>query len=376
MNTLASGSIQRKRWIALLGRRDVPTDGVEDYCIFLGRGLAILDVELKRVRVPWLDKGWVRSLSQLSRASIAWRGSWVLMQYTAFTWSQRGFPIPALIVLALLRLCGARVAIVFHEPCRQGRGRRWIDHLRGTCQDWVIHRLYRGAEKSIFTVPLEAVDWLPKGENKAKFIPIGANLPERLNRRGAPPSLDKSKTVIVFGVTGAPAMADEVELIASVMQRAGRAVDKLRLVAVGRGSVEAREKLVDAMRGSVVEVVALGVLPAERVAWEFRQADALLFVRGAITPQRGSVMAGVASGIPIVGYGNGKAIGPLQETGIEWSPSRNFEDLSRCLVRVLTDPTHWMELQERNLAAQENYFSWSRIAEQFYSALNAGDVSH
>ncbi len=60
MNTLASRSIQQKRWIALLGRRDVPTDGVEDYCIFLGNGLAMVGVELKRVRVPWLDKGWIR----------------------------------------------------------------------------------------------------------------------------------------------------------------------------------------------------------------------------------------------------------------------------------------------------------------------------
>jgi glycosyltransferase involved in cell wall biosynthesis len=358
-----------QKWVALLARRDMPTDGVEDYCIFLAGGLSPMGIDLERARVPWLDQGWVRALRQLSRVSVAWSGSWVLMQYTAFTWSQRGFPIPALFVLAVLRLRGVRVAIVFHEPCRQGRGRRWIDRLRGASQDWVIRSLYRGAAKSIFTVPLETVDWLAEGETKATFIPIGANIPEQLDQRGMPPSADQSKTVIVFGVTGAPTMAVEVATIASVMRLAVRTSDKLRLVAVGRGSVEAREQLVNALTGSGIEVVTLGVLPAERVAREFQQADALLFVRGAISPQRGSVMAGIASGIPIVGYRHGKAIGPLEEAGIEWSASPTYEDLARSLVRVLSEPTHWMELHKRNLAAQKNHFSWRQIAERYQTVL-------
>ncbi len=32
--------------VALLGRPDTPTDGVEDYCIFLGRALAARGIEL------------------------------------------------------------------------------------------------------------------------------------------------------------------------------------------------------------------------------------------------------------------------------------------------------------------------------------------
>ena len=69
-------------------------------------------------------------------------------------------------------------------------------------------------------------------------------------------------------------------------------------------------------------------------------------------------MAGIASGTPIVGYRDGRAIGPLEEAGIEWSASRAREDLVRGLVRVLSNHQRWTELHERNLAAQKNYFSW------------------
>src|SRR5438445_11829851 len=79
--------------IALLGRRDAPTDGVEDYCIWLGRGLAQRGIPLAQVRVPWKEAGWLRALWRLWLESAAWRGRWVPAQYTAMSWSRRGSPL-------------------------------------------------------------------------------------------------------------------------------------------------------------------------------------------------------------------------------------------------------------------------------------------
>jgi glycosyltransferase involved in cell wall biosynthesis len=357
------------KWVALLGRRDVPADGVEDYCTFLASGLSPRGVELERVRLPLLDAGWFSAFWRLQRESRGWSGRWVLLQYTAFSWSRRGFPVPARIVLSLLQRRRARVAVVFHEACRQGQGKRWIDRLRGACQDWVIRSMYRGAEKSVFTVPLETVDWLPNDANRAAFIPIGANIPENARRRQGRAQRNGEKTVIVFGITGVPEMGREVDDIAEIIRETSHTFDGVRLVAVGRGSVEAREQLVRGLDKYNVTVEIRGILPAKEVALEFEKADVLLFVRGAITTQRGSVMAGVASGIPIVGYGDRKVIGPLEEAGIEWSPSRACEDFARSLIRVLNNPTHWMELHERNLEAQSKYFTWNRIAERFRNVL-------
>ncbi len=114
-----------------MGRRDMPTDGVEDYCIFLGQALGAKGIELNRAHVPWAERSWISALRQLSRDCIAWRGRWVLIQYTALMWSRRGFSASALIVVALLRRHGVRVAIVFHEAFGQQSGVRWIDRVRG-----------------------------------------------------------------------------------------------------------------------------------------------------------------------------------------------------------------------------------------------------
>jgi glycosyltransferase involved in cell wall biosynthesis len=142
---------------------------------------------------------------------------------------------------------------------------------------------------------------------------------------------------------------------------------KLRLIVVGRGSVDAMEPLRNALEGSGVDVVVRGVLPAEEIAREFEGADVQLCVRGALTLRRGSALAGIACGLPIVGYQNGEIASPLKEAGVEWSSWQDRNGLVRGLVRVLSDSQRWAELHERNLEVQENHLSWSRIAERYRS---------
>lgn len=357
-----------REWIALLGKRDTPTDGVEDYCTFLGKALAARGIELKQRRVAWVENGWLRAVRHLRRESVNWRGTWVLIQYTALGWSRRGFPFFVVGVLSALQRDGARVVVVFHESNRQ-RGSRWIDRIRGACQDWVIRKLYRGATKAVFTLPLEAVSWLPKDSDKAAFIPIGANIPERLDRSWKLRPSDQAKTVIVFGVTGVPRAVGEVKEIAAVMREVAKILPALRLVVVGRGALEVRGPIKEALAGSGIEIVVRGVLPAEEVACEFERADVLLFVRGAVTPQRGSAIAAIACGVPLVGYADGKARGPLEGAGIEWSDRDDRKSFVRALVRVLSDAGRWTELHERNIQVQRNHFSWARIAERYVGVL-------
>jgi hypothetical protein len=113
IETLTNGGIQLKRWIALLGLRDTPTDGVEDNCIYLGQALEARGIELQRVRAPWMELGWIGALRELSRRSTAWSGRWVLLEYTAPAWPTRGFPLGALAVSSILRRRGARLAPSF-----------------------------------------------------------------------------------------------------------------------------------------------------------------------------------------------------------------------------------------------------------------------
>lgn len=352
-----------------MGRRDEPTDGVEDYCRFLSGALAERGIRLQTARVRWDKEGWLRALWKLRRESKQWRGHWVLLQYTGMAWSRRGFPFGALIVARILKSQGVRGAVVFHEFSRQHSSRSSVSRLRGTLQAATVGCLYRGASRAIFTVPLQSVSWLPTGDSKSRFIPIGANVPERLDRRTPAPA-PQPKTVVVFGVTGVPNMVPEVEVISDVMRRTAESVCALRLVLCGRGSPDAEKLLAPSLREQGVQVVAKGILSAEAVADELHSADAYLFVRGPINLQRGSALAGIACGVPIVGYRNGEVMRPLDEAGVEWAPLGDRHALAQNLLAVLSDEQKWADLHQRNLRLQRNYFGWNRIADEYLKAFS------
>lgn len=362
------GSVNPVRWIALLGRRDVPTDGIADYCLFLAKGLARQEIELEQVQVPWAEIGWIGGLRRLRRESAGWRGRWVLMQYTALSWSRRGFPFGAVAVLAILRRRGVRCAIIFHEPCRQTESSaRWIGQIRGACQDWAIRALYRYSNKAIFADPLGSIAWLPKNETKAAYIPIGANIPE-------PPQrityfLRDRKTVAVFCLSEVPNVQREVSDIYHAMNLAAANGGQFRLVLLGRGTPEAHEEIERVFQGSSVGVENLGLRSAEEVSRVLGESDAMLCVRGKLFPRRGSALAGIACGLPIIAYAGAAEGTPLAEAGVELVPYGDREALGVALARVLADERYWQQLYERNRRVHREYFSWDRIAERFRAEL-------
>jgi glycosyltransferase involved in cell wall biosynthesis len=118
-----------------------------------------------------------------------------------------------------------------------------------------------------------------------------------------------------------------------------------------------------------VEVLNLGLRSAEEISRILCNADVMLCVRGKIFPRRGSALAGVACGLPIIAYAGGAEGTPLAEAGIVLVPYRDCEALGGALARVLEDQRYWQELYERNERVQREYFSWDRIASAFANAL-------
>lgn len=361
---------RRYTWVAVLGRRDTPTDGVEDYCSFLGRALQQSDIVLRQTRVQWAEQGWIAALRTLWAESANWRDSWVLLQYTTMMWSRRGFPFGAYAVLSILHRRGLRCAVVFHEPVRQD-GDRWFDGLRGRLQDWVIRRLYSGASKAIFLDPLDKIRWLPSNATKAAFIPIGANIPEgQADEIPSPQRNGGGKTVAVFCVSDPPYRQREIGDIAHAMRLLAQQGVKARVVFVGRGTAEAHEEINSLFdSGAATEVVNLGLQSAEEVRRILSAADAMLCVRGPLYMRRGSAIAGIACGLPIVGYAGAAEGTPLEEAGLELVPYGDRDALGRALDRVLIDPERRQTLQGRSRHAQRECFSWRRIADSFVRCL-------
>jgi len=366
---------QVKNWIALLGCKDVPTDGVEDYCSFLGDALARHGIKLHKVRVSWSEKGWRRALGQLWSESKDWRDCWVLLQYTALAWSRRGFPIAALAVLGILRARRSRTAIVFHDDVTLPLpGPRVRDRVRNRIQTWTIRGLFKHSSQGVLTVPPASVPWTGAGRSRATFIPIGANIPEDREKRTFH-AARTPKVIAVFGVTCGESRSQEVEDIAEVTKRVRERVGEVRLEVFGRGAEDARQFLERALDGSSVDLRIRGVIPAREITHALASAHAMLCVRGLTTSRRGSAIAGIACGLPTVGYGDPGGDPAIDSCGILLAPWRDRNALSDSLVRLLTDASVWHELHERNILAQGRDFSWDVVADRFLKSLAACEES-
>ena len=357
--------------ILLLGRRDQPTDGVADYCEKLQEAGLSRGLLFEPVQLPWAENGWGPALAELRRAATGWRDGWVLLQYTTLAWSRRGFPLRAPRVLDVLRQCGARPGVVFHDFMPLS-GTGIVGHAREYCHLRVLRQLYARSDLAIFTVPVNKISWLPLRRDKAVFIPVGSNFAEldcKIKKNDALPT--SVSTVAVFGFTGGVRGSEEVEDIAYALRCVQSKGVRLRLMAIGRGSAEFEGALLKALNGSGIELSVLGLMPAKDFVQALASAQALLCVRGHVSSRRGSAIAGIVCGLPIVGYRGAETGFPITEAGVKLVEPRDREGLGQGLAEVLTDEKLSRELRQRSAAAAQKYFYWDAIASQFVNAMSS-----
>ncbi|HKN74658.1 MAG TPA: glycosyltransferase [Candidatus Acidoferrum sp.] len=364
-----------QKCIALLGRRDAPTDAVEEYCRYLGEALRAHDFELELARVAWLEDGWPAAMRELERQAKEWRGCWVLVQYTALSWSERGFPLRFLRVLRILRQAGARVAMVYHDVLPY-HGDRTIDKLRRRAQNHAMSEALRSSDLGVFTVPVSKIPWIGKRHTRTVFIPVGANLPEPESAwKMRPGEANRLPAIAVFGITGGEGGIWEIASISEALQIVAEGLGKLRLVVMGRHSDTAEKALKNLMDKQPIEVCALGILPGSEIVQHLASCDVLLFVRGGISSRRGSAIAGIACGLPVVALDGPETASPITEAGVVFADPKRQRGLGEALLKVLADPEYRATLAERSCRAQEKHFSWKAIAARYAAALRSADGS-
>ncbi|HEY2819870.1 MAG TPA: glycosyltransferase [Candidatus Acidoferrum sp.] len=361
--------------VLLLGRKDEPTDAVEEYCRYLCEALSKRSMKGEIVRVPWNERGWASAVEELKRSAQNWRGRWVFLQYTALAWSERGFPRRVLRVLHTLRDAGARVGVVFHDV-EPFAGTRTVDRLRRRVQLSVMRKMLMVADVAVFTVSLKVVSWLGSPAN-AVFIPVGANLPEVhvsiavASDTSSEGRRDPNVTrIATYGITGGTAGSEECSEIARATRFAAERGAKLELHAFGRGAAERETELREKLKGVAVTLHFDGLLPAERVAAAIRAADATLFVRGPISTRRGSAIAGIACSKPVIAYQGRETELPITEAGVVLVERKNEAELGQAILRVATDRDFRDLLSERSRRAQEIFFSWRAIAERYVEVMS------
>jgi glycosyltransferase involved in cell wall biosynthesis len=361
--------------IALLGRRDEPTDAVEEYCRYLSGALEQYGRKLSVQRVGWAETGWNAALKELRARAEKWSGRWVILQYTALAWSARGFPSDFLRVLAVLRGANARLGVVFHDV-EPYSGSHWVDRLRRMAQLRTMRRILDYADMAVFTVPISQVSWKPNPSPKLVFIPVGANLPARsgtdlgsaqIAERSAHSlqSAARPLTVAVFSITGGSAGDRETNEIVAASRHAAQHVGPFRLSVFGRHAGQRESALRDGLRGAPVKISVEDVLDGDEVIKRLYASDVLLFVRGGISSRRGSAIAGIACGLPIVGYRGTETAWPVTNAGVALVPLNETTALCAMLTQVLSDASLREELAGKARAAYSAHFCWPAIAKRF-----------
>jgi hypothetical protein len=230
-----------------------------------------------------------------------------------------------------------------------------------------MRQALRQSDLAILTIPLEKVSWLPTLHQNAVFIPVGANLP--IPARWVSPAPRPTPVVSVFGVTGGHSGILECQAIATAVSSAAKQLGQLRLLVFGRHGESAQPILSAALRDVPVQVECSGVLPPEQVIALLASSDVMLFLRGPISSRRGSAIAGIACGLPVIAYAGTETAGPISDAGIVFVDPGKAESFGDALTRVLQDPGYRASLAERSRIAYSKYFAWDVIGKAFLEAM-------
>jgi glycosyltransferase involved in cell wall biosynthesis len=335
----------------------------------LGHAFSCKGIECDLVEVSWANDGWLAALRTLWCDAGRWSKKCVILQYTALGWSRRGFPLGFLLTQYVLRLRSVRFAIVYHDPLPFS-GSRFVDRIRRRFQVWVMRKSLVSAASAIVTIPAEKIDWL-RSAGKVGFVPVGANIPasDKSSFPGGRRRGTKTKTVGIFGVTGGASVLGEATDIAWAVRAAQTAGIDLRVLLFGRNSLDAEPLVRRALGDTGIVVEGLGLLDPKSVTAAFSQVDVVLFVRGGISTRRGSAIAAIANGLPIVAYESQETSFPITEAGVVLVPPGDVVQLGQQLRRILSDEDYRRCLCDRSALAHDKYFSWPVIAESFVRIL-------
>ena len=123
-----------------------------------------------------------------------------------------------------------------------------------------------------------------------------------------------------------------------------------------------------------MELDVCGVIDDKELIQRFAASDVLLFARGTISSRRGSAIAGIGCGLPVIAFEGSETGSPITDAGVVLLPKDLDEttlraQLGEALVRVLSQHDLRVQLVQRSRTAHEKYFSWQAIAARYVKFL-------
>jgi len=292
----------------------------------------------------------------------------VVLQYNPFMYGRRGFAPWLPLMLANLRRSRPRpvIALMVHEPYVPMINWRWM--LMGLWQRAQLESIRISADVVFASIDPWAQMFRPRRPAKPTFhLPVGANLPDkraaRLHMRrqlGLPP---KSLALAALGTANPSRYLDYIAAAANAL--AGM---EIPVVLLNLGADAPHPSSLE--RG--VRVYQPGPLSDEDLASCLATADIFLapFIDG-ISTRRGSMMAALQHGLPIVG-----TVGPLTDRllleearSLRLVPADRRAAFVEAVVDLARHPEERLAVGDAARSLYESTFDWPVLARRLLTAL-------
>jgi len=148
-----------------------------------------------------------------------------------------------------------------------------------------------------------------------------------------------------------------------------KCASRIHLCAFGRGTPEAETELRQLFSSTGIQLSVLGLLPAEQIGDILANSDVQVDVRASLSSRRGSAIAGIVCGTPVIGFESPETDNAIREAGVVLFPPGDMKELAAAITRILSDDSFREELRQRNRIATEKYFSWKAISGRLLNSL-------
>jgi glycosyltransferase involved in cell wall biosynthesis len=365
--------------IALLcSERPGHIDAIRSYSLFLCGALrnredVSADVYLRTPRGDWrkADSEGANARNDLVRLLATYDA--VVLQYNPFMWGRWGFAPWLPVAFTTLRRSRRRpvIALMVHEPYVPMVNWRWT--LMGLWQRAQLESL-RVAADVVFASIEAWADMLARRRlaRLTVHLPVGANFPDK---REARPLIrkhlgldDGALVLAVFGTANPSRHLDYVVASANALARLRTPVFLLNLGADAPhlSSLDPR-----------VHVHEPGQLPEGELASYLASADIFLapFIDG-VSTRRGSMMAALQHGLPIVGTAGPLTDGALRDAthALRLTPVDNPNAFVEAVCDLARDAGDRLRMGHAARALYEASFDWPILAHRLVNALAMGSA--
>lgn len=362
-------------------------DGIGDYTACLARELAkevkvtILTGERSADRIPNVAVERLFDVHQRSsvRAIATWakvnQPDWLLIQYNPFSYGRWGFNpfLPCALRAVTLYPSKTRLAVMVHETFMPATS--WKRALMSVYQRWQLRQSGCAADALFFSIEPwteQFREWFPG--KRVLHLPVGSNVPRCPVDREVTRSrfgLAENEVVLgLFGTAGGGKLLDYVRAAGEGL----RAHDyDVRLLYIGPDGRTVASAIGD------LPMMDCGPLAAESTSEALKAVDIFCaaFIDG-VSTRRGTLMAGLAHGLPIAG-----TKGKLTDESLRTEDGNSMllsdvgspESFVANVLRLAESESLRHTLGEAAFQVYETNFSWERIAGRLLEGLRGIEAS-